>query len=312
MVLDPPSSVNVVKLDAVTGLVIRIDVSISTLMRRTAKTVLTLTACALALAWHAPGHAAPPAPPSSALTSESLRGATQSVRRYKLDRRGRPAYLARFSDGPRRVPEARGAAKVRADRLGIGTGDAARKLLAKKPSDKLLREVGTTKPKELLWPVVRGNFGRGFGMTRRLRPNLPHNGIDIGAPAGTVVRAAADGLVVYSDNGLKGYGNCVMILHPGGLVTLYAHNQQTTVQAGRMVKRGERIALVGQTGYAWGPHLHFELRDNGRPRDPMRRMVGQRSEEVNGQLAQFDGERERPIERERPSRFAARRGLAPR
>jgi murein DD-endopeptidase MepM/ murein hydrolase activator NlpD len=234
------------------------------------------------------------------------------VRRYKLDRRGRPAYLARFSDGPRRVPEARGPAKVRADRLGIGTADAARKLLRSKPSDNLLREVGNTKPKELLWPVVRGNFGRGFGMTRRLRPNLPHNGVDIGAPAGTVVRAAADGLVVYSDNGLKGYGNCVMILHPGGLVTLYAHNQQTTVQAGRMVKRGERIAFVGQTGYAWGPHLHFELRDNGRLRDPMRRMVGQRSDEVNGQVA-INSEQDRPIELQEQSRFAAaRRGLAPR
>jgi murein DD-endopeptidase MepM/ murein hydrolase activator NlpD len=182
----------------------------------------------------------------------------------------------------------------------------------KKPWDVLLREVAGAKPKDLLWPVVRGHFGRGFGMTRRVRTNLPHNGVDIGAPAGAVVRAAADGLVVYSDNGLRGYGNCVMILHPGGLLTLYAHNRQTIVQAGRTVRRGEPIAFVGQTGYAWGPHLHFELRDNGRLRDPMRRFVGKTSDEVSGQLAAIDGENEGPVKRQQLSHFVARRGLAPR
>jgi murein DD-endopeptidase MepM/ murein hydrolase activator NlpD len=125
-------------------------------------------------------------------------------------------------------------------------------------------------------------------MTRRVRTELPHNGVDIGAPEGAVVRAAADGLVVYSDNGLLGYGNCVMILHGGGMLTLYAHNQQTTVQAGWFVKRGERIGLVGKTGYAWGPHLHFELRDNGRLRDPIHKFVGQRSDEVTGELTQLE------------------------
>jgi murein DD-endopeptidase MepM/ murein hydrolase activator NlpD len=247
----------------------------STTMRSTANTAFGFTACALLLAWQSPSAvlASPPASPSSALTTESLRGATQSVRRYKVDARGRPAYLARFSDGPRRVPEPRGAAKVRADRLGIGSADAARKLLHSRPPAALLREVTGNKPKELLWPVVRGHFGRGFGMTRRVRTELPHNGVDIGAPEGAVVRAAADGLVVYSDNGLLGYGNCVVILHAGGMLTLYAHNQQTVVQAGWMVKRGERIGSVGKTGYAWGPHLHFELRDNGRLRDPVRKFV---------------------------------------
>jgi murein DD-endopeptidase MepM/ murein hydrolase activator NlpD len=207
------------------------------------------------------------------------------VRRYKVDAHGKPAYLARFSDGPRRVPQPRGPAKVRADRLGIGSADAARKLLHNRPEVSLLREVEGPKARDLLWPVVNGHWGRGFGMTRRVRTDLPHNGVDIGAPEGAIVRAAADGLVVYSDNGLLGYGNCVMILHAGGLVTLYAHNQQTFVQAGMKVKRGERISLVGQTGYAWGPHLHFELRDNGQLRDPGRRFVGQHSAEVTVRLA---------------------------
>jgi murein DD-endopeptidase MepM/ murein hydrolase activator NlpD len=130
--------------------------------------------------------------------------------------------------------------------------------------------------------VVGGRFGRGFGLTRRLRPELPHNGVDIGAPEGATVRAVADGLVVYSDNGLRGYGNCVMILHPNGFLTLYAHNQRTLVPAGQRVRRGERIALVGKTGYAWGPHLHFELRDNGKLRNPERLFSGHKSRLVLG------------------------------
>jgi murein DD-endopeptidase MepM/ murein hydrolase activator NlpD len=270
-------------------------------MRSTAKTALSITGALLLAGLQLPAPALG-SPPSSALTSETLHGATQSVRRIKLDSRGKPAYLARFSDGPRRVPELRGAAKARANRLGIGTADAARKLLRNPPSAQVLNEVDGKKPRELLWPVAGGHFGRGFGMTRRVRTDLPHNGVDIGAPEGAVVRAAADGLVVYSDNGLLGYGNCVMIVHPGGWMTLYAHAQQTFVTAGMKVKRGERISIVGHTGYAWGPHLHFELRDNGRLRDPARKFVGQRSDAVTGEVAQLE-----PVQQPRTAASARRR-----
>jgi hypothetical protein len=94
--------------------------------------------------------------------------------------------------------------------------------------------------------------------------------------------------VVYSDNGLLGFGNCVMILHQNGYLSLYAHTERTTVQAGWRVKRGERIALVGHTGYAWGPHLHFELRDNGKLRDPAPLFTGNRSTELNGPLVELE------------------------
>jgi murein DD-endopeptidase MepM/ murein hydrolase activator NlpD len=224
----------------------------------------------------------------SKLTSGSLRDAERSFSKYRRDASGKPAYLARFSDGPRNVPRARGAAKLRAERLQLGTLDSARDFLRSRPAAEALAEVKSDAPRTLLWPVVGGHWGRGFGYTRRVRPELRHNGIDIGAKAGTVVRAAADGLVVYSDNGLLGYGNCVMILHQNGWLTLYAHNLRTTVQAGWRVKRGERIGLVGQTGYAWGPHLHFELRDNGRLRDPKPLLTGYKSVEVNGPLVTLD------------------------
>jgi murein DD-endopeptidase MepM/ murein hydrolase activator NlpD len=221
---------------------------------------------------------------TNAALTERERAAHAHVR---LDKSGRPAYLARFSDGPRRVPEPRGAPQVRAQQLGIGSTDKARWLLSSRPPTPLVGAVRGAAPRDLLWPVVGGTFGRGFGFTRRVRKEVPHNGVDIGAPAGAIVRAAADGLVVYSDNGLRGFGNCVMILHKNGWLSLYAHAQQTTVQAGYQVRRGERIALVGQTGYAWGPHLHFELRDNGRLRDPERLLVGRKSDEVNGPLVEL-------------------------
>jgi murein DD-endopeptidase MepM/ murein hydrolase activator NlpD len=220
---------------------------------------------------------------AAALASETLR-ATPAPR-IKLDASGKPAYLKRFKDGPRRVPIARGANKARAEALGIGSSDFARKLLHVRPAPELVRAVTGESTKDLLWPVVGGHFGRGFGLTRRLRPELPHNGVDIGAPEGAVVRAVADGLVIYSDNGLRGYGNCVMILHPNGFLTLYAHSQRTLVPAGYRVRRGESIALVGHTGYAWGPHLHFELRDNGRLRDPERLFSGRQSASGTGQQA---------------------------
>ena len=235
-------------------------------------------------------------PAPAALTSQALRGTRSTLARSEQlwtsvgnhGRDLRPAYLARFSDGPRSVPRARGAARARAAQLGIGTTDQARQLLREPPSPQLVAAVRGETPRTLLWPVVRGRFGRGFGFTRRVRPELPHNGVDIGARAGTVVRAVADGLVVYSDNGLLGFGNCVMILHRNGWLSLYAHQRQTTVQPGLYVSRGERIGLVGQTGYAWGPHLHFELRDNGRLRDPERLFVGQRSDEVNGPMVALE------------------------
>ena len=232
-------------------------------MRIATVQAICFLACTLLFVWVTPAAACEPALDGS-----------QRTTCIKRDKSGRPTYLARFHDGPRRVPDANGADKDRADRLGIGGAGEARMLLWNRPNRTLLLEVPGAKPKQLLWPVADGHLGRGFGFTRRARPELPHNGVDISAAEGDVVRAAADGLVVYSDNGLRGYGNCVMILHAGGMLTLYAHNQETTVQSGSMVKRGEPVALVGATGYAWGPHLHFELRDNGRLRDPARLFVG--------------------------------------
>ncbi len=205
-------------------------------------------------------------------------------------RPARRARQVRFSNGPRAVPRARGAALSRALSLGIGDHLSTKHLLWARPSKELLSAVPGPRPRSLLWPVVGGKWGRGFGFTRKVRTELRHNGIDIGAKLGTPVRAAAEGLVIYSDNTLRDLGNAVMILHPGGWTTLYGHNLRTTVQPGWYVKRGERIALVGQTGAAWGPHVHFELRDNGRWRDPAPFITGYQDETLDGPLVELDGE----------------------
>lgn len=181
---------------------------------------------------------------------------------------------SRFSDGPRRVPEARGSSKARADALGLGTLECASRLLNGRPDPAWVEAAQGTMPEHLLWPVELGRFGRGFGYVRRTRPDLRHNGVDIVAEEGRTVRAVADGIVAYSDNGVRGFGNLVLIVHPNGWVSAYAHNYRTTVPAGWRVRRGERIAFVGTTGISRGPHLHFEIRSNGHPIDPLAHFEG--------------------------------------
>jgi murein DD-endopeptidase MepM/ murein hydrolase activator NlpD len=119
----------------------------------------------------------------------------------------------------------------------------------------------------LRWPLttIRVVIGSPFGT----RWGKAHQGIDLPAPIGTPVFAAADGRVVYAGSGIRGYGNLVVLKHPGDLLTVYAHNSVLLVSEGQAVHVGDRIALVGQSGHATGPHLHFEVRTGQIPRDPM-------------------------------------------
>jgi lipoprotein NlpD len=115
----------------------------------------------------------------------------------------------------------------------------------------------------LSWPLRGVLYGR-YGV----RAGKRHDGIDIAAPEGTPVLAAAAGSVIYAGE-QPGYGSIVIVKHDGGLVTLYAHNARILVEEGARVRRGEPIARVGQTGRTTGPHLHFEVRDGTRPRNPL-------------------------------------------
>ena len=117
---------------------------------------------------------------------------------------------------------------------------------------------------------VRGQLTSRFGM--RTHPiyhiTKMHTGIDLAAPSGTPIKAAAGGEVVFA-GWWGGYGNVVIIDHGGGISTLYGHCSAIYVRKGQSVSQGEVIAAVGSTGLATGPHLHFEVRKNGKPVDPL-------------------------------------------
>ena len=113
------------------------------------------------------------------------------------------------------------------------------------------------------WPL-KGEVTSRFGP----RNGSFHDGIDIGAPVGTPVRAAADGRVIYSGV-LRGYGNVVIVRHGRGYVTVYAHHKVNRVKEGEDIRRGQKIAEVGTSGRTTGPSLHFEVRKNNLARNPL-------------------------------------------
>lgn len=121
-----------------------------------------------------------------------------------------------------------------------------------------------------IWPVTGGRISSPFGW--RIHPIFRdrrfHSGIDIAISTGTPVKAVADGYVLMA-GWINGYGNTVILDHGGGLSTLYGHNSSLSTSAGKAVLQGDIICRVGSTGFATGPHLHFEVRQDGTPQNPM-------------------------------------------
>jgi murein DD-endopeptidase MepM/ murein hydrolase activator NlpD len=120
------------------------------------------------------------------------------------------------------------------------------------------------------WPV-RGRVIAAYGAKTNGKVN---DGINLAVPEGTPVKAAEDGVVAYSGNELKGYGNLVLIRHANGYVTAYAHASELLVKRGDIIKRGQIIAKSGQSGEVGSPQLHFEIRKGSSPVDPLQFLKG--------------------------------------
>ena len=119
-----------------------------------------------------------------------------------------------------------------------------------------------------IWPV-NGRVISTFGPKQQGRHN---DGINIRVPRGADVRAAQSGVVIYADNGLKGFGNLILIRHADGWVSAYGHNESLAVKRGQKVTRGQVIAQAGSTGSVTEPQVHFELRRGTRAVDPQKHL----------------------------------------
>lgn len=116
-----------------------------------------------------------------------------------------------------------------------------------------------------LWPIRGASISSGYGIRR----GRMHEGLDLKGKPGQPILATASGKVVF-DGSIRGYGKTVVIYHGKGLSSVYAHNRENLVSRGDIVEQGQAIATVGQTGHSTGYHLHFEIRREGKPENPLR------------------------------------------
>jgi murein DD-endopeptidase MepM/ murein hydrolase activator NlpD len=250
--------------------------------------VAALAACALLAGCPKPPQRVPPAPPAAAAEpSRPERGAGEAgaesrrATHVELDvagvvhvvKKGETLYrIARaYGLSAEDLAEVNGVRDPRALEVGDelfvpGATRVAEVPPAAGPEPEPAPRVAPAPPgpaPRLAWPlkgVVYSKFGP--------RQGQHHDGIDIAAPSGTLVHAAAAGRVVYAGE-QSGYGSIVILRHAGGLLTVYAHASELLVREGEELAAGAPVARVGQSGRTTGPHLHFEVREGTRARDPL-------------------------------------------
>ena len=152
------------------------------------------------------------------------------------------------------------------------------------------------------WPV-RGKVITSYGAKTNGKAN---DGINVAVPEGTPVKAAEDGVVAYSGNELKGYGNLILVRHSNGYVTAYAHASELLVKRGDTIKRGQIIAKSGQSGEVGSPQLHFEIRKGSSPVDPQQFLNGG----VSGSARRLLHRNARPVHRLTCTNWRLSRGSA--
>lgn len=156
-----------------------------------------------------------------------------------------------------------GLKEITANKIRINGLEEDNIIVSEKVLEEPVTEIVVVGTKELRMPVygrITSLYGARWGTT--------HEGIDIAAPSGTSIAAAESGTVIYSGWNDGGYGNLIKINHGNGLVTYYAHNSKNYVGVGDYVNKGDIIAAVGSTGNSTGPHVHFEVREDGAVKNP--------------------------------------------
>ena len=148
------------------------------------------------------------------------------------------------------------------------TQEPTKKLLAKPRRGPALARPPSRASATFAWPIG-GRVISGFGPKGK---GLHNDGINISAPRGAAVKAAENGIVAYSGNELRGFGNLLLIKHSDGFMSAYAHNEKLLVKVGQKVRRGQTIARVGTTGSVVRPQLHFELRRGVRVVNPIKHL----------------------------------------
>ena len=167
----------------------------------------------------------------------------------------------------------------------LGNGDAQfRQLFASWQTIEIEREPAVALPTVAVpsrMPMDNATLTSGYGMRTHpvLRKRANHNGIDLAAPTGTPIYATADG-VIERANYFGSYGNYIQIGHGNEIETRYAHLSRIIVSDGQQVRKGDLIGFVGSTGRSTGPHLHYEVRIDGRPVDPRPFMVETEAQEA--------------------------------
>jgi len=155
----------------------------------------------------------------------------------------------------------------------VGDAAATTETPALAPIQAVAEPAGPVTRKLLFSTPVRGyGVNSPFGL-RKLAGEArarAHKGVDIAAPKGTGVQVAAEGRVLRTGYDAGGFGNFIEVSHPNGMTSLYGHLSRIDVASGMTVEQGQRIGLVGSTGYSTGPHLHFQIERNGRTVDPAR------------------------------------------
>ncbi|MCA9509140.1 MAG: LysM peptidoglycan-binding domain-containing M23 family metallopeptidase [Myxococcota bacterium] len=221
-----------------------------------ARAASLVAACALAAA----ACSAPPPAPAPLERAGTYHVVQRGENLFRIGQRyGVPAEVLREVNGIDDVTQLRVGQRLWIPAAGIRADGPPGSTLA----DRVRAEVRAEAGVDFAWPL-RGTVTSRYGRRRR----GPHEGIDIAAPRGTDVVAAEAGKVIHVGR-MGDYGKLVVVKHSGNFRSVYAHLDRYHVREGSFVEKGERIAEVGRTGNASGPHLHFEIRELDRPRDPM-------------------------------------------